>query len=175
MVQGGSTLTQQTAKNIFKRERRSLMAKLKELIQAFLLERYYTKEEILEMYVNQFFVAGYGKGLGIAAKYFFDKGVKDLNLVECAFIAGSVQAPNRYNPFIKKTEAERQRAHQLANERKNYVLRNMLKLHFISRQEYEWAVAQPVPFRKGTISYRLNVILDYVREQLDSQYFRNIF
>jgi len=175
VVQGGSTLTQQTAKNIFKRERRSLMAKLKELIQAFLLERYYTKEEILEMYVNQFFVAGYGKGLGIAAKYFFDKGVKDLNLVECAFIAGSVQAPNRYNPFIKKTEAERQRARQLANERKNYVLRNMLKLHFISRQEYEWAVAQPVPFRKGTISYRLNVILDYVREQLDSQYFRNIF
>lgn len=175
VVQGGSTLTQQTAKNIFKRERRSLMAKLKELIQAFLLERYYTKEEILEMYVNQFFVAGYGKGLGIAAKYFFDKDVKDLNLVECAFIAGSVQAPNRYNPFIKKTEAERQRALQLAMNRKNHVLRNMLKLHFISREEYERAKAQPVPFRKGKISYRLNVVLDYVREQLDSGYFQKIF
>ena len=175
VVQGGSTLTQQTAKNIFKRQRRSLMAKLKELIQAFLLERYYTKQEILEMYVNQFFVAGYGKGLGIAAKYFFNKDVKDLNLVECAFIAGSVQAPNRYNPFTKKTEAERKRAIELANERKNYVLKNMFKLHFISQQEYLKARAQPVPFRKGTISYRLNVVLDYVREQLDSPYFQKMF
>jgi len=174
VVQGGSTLTQQTAKNIFKREKRSLMAKLKELIQAFLLERYYSKEEILEMYVNQFFVASYGKGLGIAAKYFFDKDVEDLNLVECAFIAGSVQAPNRYNPFIKKTEAERQRAQELANERKNYVLRNMLKLNFISLEQYEQAKAQPVPFRKGNISYRLNVVLDYIRDQLDSEYFRDI-
>ncbi|MBW2024277.1 MAG: transglycosylase domain-containing protein [Deltaproteobacteria bacterium] len=76
VVQGGSTLTQQTAKNIFKRQKRSLMAKLKELIQAFLLERTYSKEEILEMYINQFFVAGFGKGLGIAAKYFFDKEVR---------------------------------------------------------------------------------------------------
>ncbi|RLB13775.1 MAG: glycosyl transferase family 51, partial [Deltaproteobacteria bacterium] len=59
VVQGGSTLTQQTAKNIFKREKRSYKAKLKELIQAFLLERQYTKQEILEMYANQFFVTGF--------------------------------------------------------------------------------------------------------------------
>ena len=71
VVQGGSTLTQQAAKNIFKREKRSYRAKIHEMFQAFLLEKEYTKEEILEMYTNQFFVNGYGKGLKIAAQYFF--------------------------------------------------------------------------------------------------------
>ena len=86
VVQGGSTLTQQTAKNIFKREKRSYQAKLKEMIQAFLFEKRYTKEEILEMYSNQFFVTGYGKGLRIAAQYYFDKEAEDLDLVEGAFM-----------------------------------------------------------------------------------------
>ena len=99
VVQGGSTLTQQTAKNIFVRQKRSYWAKLKELMQAILLERRYSKEEILEMYINQFFVTGFGKGLRIAAEYYFDKPAEELDLVESAFIAGSVKGPNRYNPF----------------------------------------------------------------------------
>ena len=112
---GGSTITQQTAKNVFRREtRRSYKAKFKELIQAFLLERRYSKEEILEMYANQFFVTGYGKGLGIASQYFFAKDARDLDLVEAAFIAGSLKGPNRYNPFIKTGEKEKQRALKLA-------------------------------------------------------------
>ena len=69
-----------------------------------------TKEDILEMYVNQFFVTGFGRGLRIASQYFFDKEVRDLDLVECAFIAGSVKSPNRYNPFSKKTQTEREEA-----------------------------------------------------------------
>ena len=88
VVQGGSTITQQTAKNIFKRQRRSYMAKLKELVQALLLEQKYTKEEILEIYANQFFVTGFGRGLSIAAQYYFDKEPENLDLVEAAFIAG---------------------------------------------------------------------------------------
>jgi membrane peptidoglycan carboxypeptidase len=99
VAQGGSTLTQQTAKNIFTREKRSYQAKVKELMEALLLERQYTKEQILEMYVNQFFVTGIGRGLRIAAQYFFDKEAEDLNLVECAFIAGSLKSPNRFNPY----------------------------------------------------------------------------
>ena len=174
VVQGGSTLTQQTAKNIFKREKRSYKAKIKELIQAFLLERKYTKEEIIEMYVNQFFVTGYGKGLRIAAQYYFAKETKDLDLVEAAFIAGSLKAPNRYNPFIKKNEAERQKACQAAKSRKDYVLSNMLKMHFITRDQYLKAKETEVPFKEGKITYRLNVILDYIREQLDSSYFKAI-
>ena len=67
IAQGGSTITQQTAKNIFRREKRSYKAKIKELMQALLLEKEYSKEEILEMYSNQFFVSGIGRGLRIAA------------------------------------------------------------------------------------------------------------
>jgi membrane peptidoglycan carboxypeptidase len=172
VVQGGSTLTQQTAKNIFKREKRSYEAKLKELIQAFLLERRYSKEEILEMYCNQFFVTGFGKGLKIAAQYFFGKNSKDLSLVEAAFIAGSVKAPNKYNPFIKKTDPEKQRALNLASERKNYVLKRMLQMKFITGKQFREARACEVPFKEGKITYRLNIILDYVRNQLESDYFR---
>jgi penicillin-binding protein 1A len=174
VIQGGSTITQQTAKNIFRRERRSYQAKLKELIQAFLLESRYSKQEILEMYVNQFFVTGYGKGLKIAAQYFFGKDVKDLDLVEAAFIAGSVKGPNRYNPFIKKSRAEKEQAEQLAKLRKDYVLLNMHKLNFVSETEYLKAKNREIPFNQGKITYKLNVVLDYIREQLQSPYFRMI-
>jgi membrane peptidoglycan carboxypeptidase len=174
IAQGGSTITQQTAKNIFKRENRSYVAKMKELIQALLLEKEYSKEEIMEMYVNQFFVTGFGTGLRIAGKYFFDKDAENLDLVEAAFIAGSVKSPNKYNPFIKKTRAERNEAIRQARLRKDYVLSNMLELNFITRAEYEEALAREVPFREGRVTYRLNVILDYVRDQLDSEYFKKI-
>jgi membrane peptidoglycan carboxypeptidase len=174
VIQGGSTITQQTAKNVFKREKRSYQAKLKELMQAILLEKRYTKEEILEMYVNQFFVTGFGRGLRIAANYYFDKEVRDLDLVEIAFIAGSMKSPNRYNPFTKKTKAEKREAMRLSKLRKDFVLANMLEMKFISREEYEEAKAREVPFKEGRVTYRLNVVLDYIREQLDSDYFKAI-
>lgn len=174
IAQGGSTITQQTAKNVFRRERRSYLAKLKELMQALLLEREYSKEEILEMYVNQFFVTGFGRGLRIAGKYFFDKEAEKLDLVESAFIAGSVKSPNKYNPFIKKSEPERREAIRLSKLRKDYVLGNMYALNFITKEEYEGGLAKEVPFKEGRVTYRLNVILDYVRDQLDSEYFKTI-
>jgi len=174
IVQGGSTLTQQTAKNIFKRQKRTYTAKFKELIQAMLLEKRYTKEELLEMYVNQFFVTGFGKGLRIAAEYFFNKKVEDLDLVESAFIAGSVKGPNLYNPFTKRTDTEKQKAMQLAKLRKDYVLNNMLMLNLITEDEHDKAINREVPFKEGKVTYRLNVILDYVRGQLESDFFRII-
>jgi penicillin-binding protein 1A len=174
VIQGGSTITQQTAKNIFKREKRSYEAKLKELMQAILLERRYTKDEILEMYVNQFFVTGFGRGLRIAANYYFDKEAKDLDLVEAAFIAGSMKSPNRYNPFTKKTKAEKREATRLSKLRKDAVLANMLAMNFITREQYEQSKAREVPFKEGRVTYRLNVVLDYIRDQLDSDYFKAI-
>ena len=110
VVQGGSTITQQTAKNLFKRQNRSLIAKLKELLFALRLEYHYPKERILEFYANQFFVSGNGRGLGVAARYYFDKDVSSLTLVECAFIAGSVKRPSAYNPFTKVSEESARQA-----------------------------------------------------------------
>jgi len=174
VVQGGSTITQQTAKNIFKREKRSYKAKLKELIQAFLLERQYSKEEILEMYVNQFFVTGYGKGLRIASQYYFDKEAEDLDLVEAAFIAGSLKGPMRYNPFNKNSSTECEKIKQAAKIRKDYVLSKMYELNFITKNQFLNAREKDVPFKNGKITYRLNVILDYIREQLESDYFKAV-
>jgi len=174
VVQGGSTITQQTAKNVFKREKRSYKAKLKEFFQAVLLERKYSKEEILELYVNQFFVTGFGRGLQIAARYFFDKDARELDLVESAFIAGMVKAPNRYNPFTKGSEAERLLAIDAAEVRKDYVLRKMRELRFITSDQFQEAKALSVPFQEGRVTFRLNVILDYVRDQLQSPFFQEI-
>ncbi|MBN2060862.1 MAG: transglycosylase domain-containing protein [Deltaproteobacteria bacterium] len=174
IVQGGSTLTQQTAKNIFKREKRTYTAKLKELIQALLLERNYSKEEIIEMYANQFFVTGFGKGLRIAAEYYFNKDAEELDLVEAAFIAGSVKSPSTYNPFPKKNDTEKEAVIRRAKIRKDYVLRQMRLMELISEHQYIDALKKEVPFNEGTVTYRLNVIMDYVREQLETAYFRTI-
>lgn len=173
-MQGGSTITQQTAKNVFTREKRGYFSKLKELFQGLILEHFYTKEEILEMYVNQFEVTGFGKGLRIASEYFFDKDVEDLNLVEAAFIAGMVKGPYKYNPFIKNTDEKKKKAIEYANIRKNYVLKNMLKQSLITNDEYIEARDLDVPFKEGKVTYRLNVLLDYIREQLESDYFKEI-
>jgi len=175
IVQGGSTLTQQTAKNLFKRQGRTFQAKFKELVQALKLEAHYSKEDIIEFFANQFFVSGTGRGLGIAAKYFFDKPVDQLSTVECAFIAGSIRAPNRYNPLNQPTPKKQREAYNRAMLRKQYVVRNMLKLGMISHAQYSELLQAPIPFKKGKIYYQLNVIMDLIRERLQSEKFQEIF
>ena len=174
IVQGGSTISQQTAQNVFRREKRGYLSQLRELFRALILEHAYTKEEILEMYVNQFEVTGFGKGLRIASEYFFDKDVKELDLVETAFVAGMVNSPRKYDPFTKKTEEKKKQAMEYARIRKNYVLKNMRKLNFITNEEYLDAKDREVPFKEGKVTYRLDVILDYIREQLESDYFKKV-
>src|SRR4030042_2958464 len=172
IVQGGSTLSQQTAQNVFRREKKGYLPQLKELFRALILEHAYTKEEILEMYVNQFEVTGFGKGLCIASEYFFDKDIKELDLVETAFIAGMVNSPRKNDPFTKKTEDKKKQAMGYAKIRKDYVLRNMRKLNFITNEEYLDAKDREVALKEGKVTYRLDVILDYIREQLESDYFK---
>jgi penicillin-binding protein 1A len=174
VVQGGSTITQQAAKNIFKREKKSYLIKLKELIQALQIERRFSKEDILEIYANQFFVTGFGKGLSVASEYFFDKEPKDISLVEAAFLAGMVKGPYKYNPFTGKTDDEKKRAVMLAKDRKDYVLDKMKGMNLITEEEYRTAKKQEVPFKEGKVTYGLNVIMDYIHLQLESDYFRNI-
>ena len=168
IVQGGSTITQQTAKNLFKREGRTVKAKLIELLNAWRLEYYYSKEKILEFYANQFFVSGNGHGLGVAARYYFDKQVSELGLLENAFIVGSVKRPNFYNPFIQKDEKGVLKARKRARERAVYVLSHMHDLGMIDSSSYQLALMEDIPFRQGRMRYPLNTIMDLVKEGMAS-------
>lgn len=164
IVQGGSTITQQTAKNLFKRESRSIRAKVKELLQALRLEYRYSKEKILEFYCNQFYVSGNGHGLGVAARYFFDKEPGELSLVEAAFIAGCVKRPNYYNPFLQKNLEDPIATKKRAMERVRYVLRQMLEEGMITREEFLAARTTELEFKQGKTSYEQNATMDLVRE-----------
>ena len=174
IVQGGSTITQQTAKNLFKRESRTLQAKLKELLYALRLEYHYPKEKILEFYVNQFFVSGNGYGLGVAARYYFDKEVDQLTLLENAFIAGSVKRPNYYNPFTKITAESKEIALNRAKIRADYVLSNMRRLGYIDQTEYGRAKTDELAFQRGRMSFSLNTVMDLVRDGLASSRIREV-
>ncbi len=166
VVQGGSTITQQTAKNLFKRKDRSLRSKLKELLYALRLEYHYPKEKILEFYINQFYVSGNGNGLGVAARYYFDKPARDLTLLECAFIAGSVKRPNAYNPFIKKSEEQAARARDLARQRAAYVLGQMYRLGMVDTRHYQETLGREIDFKRGRMFFALNTLMDLVKDAL---------
>ena len=168
VVQGGSTLTQQTAKNLFKRTDRSIEAKLKELLFALRLEYYYPKEKIFEFYANQFYVSGNGHGLGVAARYYFDKTPNELSLIECAFIAGSVKQPNYYNPFIKKTEQAADLARSRAKIRLKYVLHKMLELGMIDVFTYNQSLDLDIDFKNGKVGYDLDYAMELVRDAVSS-------
>ncbi len=166
---GGSTITQQTVKNIMGAWERKFARKFNELISAIKLEQMYSKDEILEFYLNQFHVAGNGQGVGIAARYYFNKNVEDLSLVESAFIAGSVKGPSRYNPFIKYTEEDRQKSRARAKERKNYVIGRMLVQGMITQKEHDEAVKKEVPFNQGKFRSRQVTMVDVVRKHLNKE------
>lgn len=170
VVQGGSTITQQTAKNLFKRESRSMQAKLKELLYALRLEHRYSKEKILEFYSNQFFVSGNGHGLGVAARYFFDKDPKELTLLECAFIAGSVKRPNYYNPFLRKNAAQPEVVRQRIEERLVYVLGQMRRHDMITPEEYARIKPADLAFKQGRMSFAQNTAMDLVKEGLEAPF-----
>src|SRR5690606_26383471 len=164
---GGSTLTQQTAKNLFGRTG-PLRGKVDELINAYRLERHFNKEEILEDHLNQLVVGGNGHGVSIAARYFFDKEPRDLTLVECAFIAGSVKGPNQYNPFIQGTPERRQAALEKGRFRTAYVLGQMRRHGKISEAAYRAALANPPKFKRGNFRFSLSTNMMKVKRLLDS-------
>ena len=163
IVQGGSTITQQTAKNLFKRKDRSLKSKLTELLYALRLEYHYPKEKIMEFYANQFYVSGNGHGLGVAAQYYFNKSASELDTLESAFIAGSVKRPNYYNPFIKDNEEMADLAMKRAKQRAGYVLGQMNKLGMITSAQYEEYKQQHIAFEQGKMFFPLNTLMDFVK------------
>jgi membrane peptidoglycan carboxypeptidase len=169
LKRGGSTLTQQTAKNLFNRRGRSISGKLKELVNAYRLERNFTKEEILEFYLNQFYVSGNGHGVRIAARYFFNKELGNLNLLECAFIAGSVKGPNQYNPFIQPNAERKAAAVTRARHRVAYVLKQLYRHGKIDKAQYAEAMRQKLEFRRGSFRFSLSTNMVKAKRLLESK------
>ena len=130
---GGSTITQQLVKNLTGDTTDSITRKVKEWWKAFLLECYFSKDDILEMYLNVIYVGPNVYGVQTGAKYYFNKDVKDLTLAECAYLAGINNSPNYYNPFEGYDNEE-----DITN-RTLTVLQKMLELGKIDESEYEEA------------------------------------
>lgn len=145
---GGSTITQQLVKNLTGDNTDSVTRKIKEWWKAFLLESYFSKEEILEMYLNVIYVGPNVYGVQTGAHYYFDKDVEDLSLAECAYLAGINNSPNYYNPFEGYDNEED------ISDRTLTVLQKMLELGKITNSEYDKAekeVNGGLNFEKGEI------------------------
>ena len=112
VVQGGSTITQQLAKNLFLSSERSLQRKVKELFLAFLLESRYSKREILKLYFDRAYMGGGAFGVEAASQYYFGKSVRDINMAEAAMLAGLFKAPTKYSPLVDLA-ASRARTYQV--------------------------------------------------------------
>ena len=133
-VQGGSTLTQQLAKNLFLTSERSIQRKLKELFMAFLLESRFTKREILKMYLDRAYMGGGAFGVEAAAQNYFGKSVKDVTLAEAAMMAGLYKAPTKYAPHVN-LPASRARA--------NDVLSNLVEAGYMTAGQVHAARLAP--------------------------------
>lgn len=167
---GGSTITQQLVKNLTGDTTDSITRKVKEWWKAFLLECYFSKDDILEMYLNVIYVGPNVYGVQTGAKYYFNKDVKDLTLAECAYLAGINNSPNYYNPFEGYDNEE-----DITN-RTLTVLQKMLELGKIDESEYEEAekeVNNGLDFDQGDIeigdciySYHTDALINEVIEDL---------
>ncbi|MCX8015334.1 MAG: penicillin-binding protein 1A, partial [candidate division WOR-3 bacterium] len=134
-AQGASTITQQLARNMFLTQEKTLVRKLKELLLALELERTYSKDEILEMYLNQVWFGSGAYGVEAAAQVYFNKSVKDLTLPECALLAALPKAPQYYSPYVNPAQALK---------RRNLFLKMLYKAKKISKADLDKALASPL-------------------------------
>ncbi len=166
-LQGGSTLTQQVIKNTLLSQERTISRKLKEFILSLQLENKYSKDQILQMYLNESPYGGQNYGIYTASKTYFNKEPKDLTLAESAYLAGLPQRPSYYSQFGTNPEA--------GIERKNTVLMLMHEKgwigadgnkYFINDEEYDAAIAQELQFQSSSIPFKAPHFVFYVKQKL---------
>lgn len=163
VVQGASTITQQLARNLFLTFDVSIQRKLREMILALKIERAYSKDEILEMYLNQIYFGSGAYGVEAAARTFFGKGARKLTLGEAALLAGLPKNPRDYSPFHHLERAMR---------RRRVVLDAMVECGMLERAEADSVKMTPVVLReKGKVEEkRAAYFLEYVRQYLETRY-----
>src|SRR5438105_974522 len=157
VVQGGSTLTQQLAKNLFLKPDRTIERKLQEIVLAIWLESHFSKDEILQLYLNRVYFGGGAVGIEKAAQTFFGKSVRDVTLSEASILAAVLKAPTNYNPMTHP---------DAANARAHEVLSDMVEEGFISREEAAQAIDLPSSVKASDYVSATQYVVDYVGEIL---------
>lgn len=159
--QGASTITQQVARNLFLTPDKSLKRKIREAILALRIERHFTKDQILEMYLNYIYLGQGAYGVEAASRIYFGKSVRELTLDESAILASLPKAPTRYNPF---------RNPERVKERRDYVLGRMYEDGYISEEEYRRLIEKPIKVTPENRYYGMDYFLDYVKDYLIDRY-----
>lgn len=166
--EGGSTLTQQLAKRLFLTPEQTYTRKVNEWVVALQIERYYTKQQIMEMYVNNVFLGAGSYGFEAAAETYFGKQAKDLSIEEAALLAGIPKAPSQLSPTVNM---------QGATERRNLVLQLMANNGFISQSEADAARARPIKLHDTAFAPSLQSAspvfaypVEDIRQQLEDKY-----
>lgn len=156
---GGSTITQQLVKNITGDNQSSITRKMTEWDRAVKTEMVLSKDQIMQTYLNIIYVGPNVYGVEMGARYYFDKSVSDLDLAECAFLAGLNHSPNSYNPFGEEDNSEK------IKYRSEVVLNVMLQEHYISKEEYDKAVDEiekGLNFKKGDVKPKGDGVYSYM-------------
>ncbi len=167
-VEGGSTLTQQLVKNLFLSNERTLNRKVAEAVLAMRVEQVFTKEQILELYLNQVFWGKNTNGAETASQNYFGKSAADLTLGEAAILAGTIQAPSVFNPVDNYSEAKK---------RQGLVLDRLLELGWATPAEVKAAKAQKITIKKQGISYeasRVPYVSQAVTAELEEKFGRDV-
>lgn len=163
VVQGGSTITQQLAKNLYYTQQRTYVRKIKEAFAALILELKYSKQDILESYLNEIYLGQSGSvavyGIGQAAQYYFGKSLSQLSVQEAALLAGMIKGPNTYAP-VRDTKR--------AKHRRDLVLLRMKQENRLSEKQYQTAVNAPI--KVTTLQHGVTdapYFMDYILSQID--------
>jgi penicillin-binding protein 1A len=167
IVQGGSTITQQVTKSFLLTPEKSYTRKLKEAILAYRIDKAFNKTEILYLYLNQIYLGHGAYGVEAAAENYFGKSAQDLNLAECAILAGLPQAPSKYSPF---------RYPERAKQRQIYVLNRMVDEGFITNIEATEAINTPVEIkpRRNWYIEEIPYYTEQVRRYVEEKYGRDM-
>jgi penicillin-binding protein 1A len=160
-VEGASTITQQLARSLFLSSERTFDRKVRELILAYKMELVLTKEQILELYLNQIYFGQGAYGVASAAQSYFGKDLSSLTIGESAFLAGLPKSPNHYSPF---------KAYDRAKKRQEHVLTRMEEAKFITATEREQAAAEILNFRRPGVEQAAPYFVEYIRQLMVAKY-----
>ena len=161
IVQGGSTITQQLAKMLFLKPDRTIKRKIREAIISIQIEKRYTKDEILGLYLNQSYFGTRAYGIEAASQTYFGKTTGELNIAEAALLASLPKAPSMYSPFKHPDKAK---------ERRGKVLKEMMKHKFITEAQFKEADKFPLPAAPNLRKYNAPYFIEALRQELENKY-----